>query len=251
VTTTLARNALAAPMIALALACRSAGDGSSRLLPADANAVPAAADTNGAPGESALPRTQDEEPAIPAADRERHAEIGQPAPDFELHDLWGRKHKLSTYRGKIVVLEWFNPTCPAVVYAYGEGELREMKSLHASNGIVWLAINSTAPGEEGSDPKQNREFAAARTLRMPTLLDPTGAVGRAYGARVVPQLFVINERGLLVYQGALDNAPKGRVESLALKTNYVDMAIADLRSGHAVLQDSTRPYGCEIKYTRP
>jgi peroxiredoxin len=236
-------------MLALVLACRTGGDGSS-IVPGDANAVPAGAGTTGADA-MPLTRTQDAAPAIAIGDSERHAQIGEPAPDFELMDLWGRKHRLSAHRGKIVVLEWFNPVCPAVVYAYGEGEMREMKSLQASNGIVWLAINSTAPGEEGSDPKQNREFASARGLRMPILLDPTGAVGRAYGARVTPHMFVINERGLLVYQGALDNAPKGRVESLALKTNYVDMAIADLRSGHAVLKDSTRPYGCEIKYTRP
>jgi peroxiredoxin len=238
-------------MMALALACRSGGDGAARILPGDASAVPAAADANGVSDAMAMPRTQDSAPAVALADAGRQAELGQPAPDFELQDLWGRKHKLSAYRGKIVVLEWFNPTCPAVVYAYGEGELREMKSLHVSNGIVWLAINSTAPGEEGSDPKQNREFAVARSLRTPILLDPSGAVGRAYGARSTPHMFVINERGLLVYQGALDNAPKGRVESLALKSNYVDMAIADIRSGHGVIKDSTRPYGCEIKYTRP
>jgi peroxiredoxin len=247
----LVRNTLSAGILALACACRAGGEEQPHVVAPSGSAVPAAVDVNAAADAEAAVRTQDAPPKIAVPDGEVRAELGQPAPDFELLDLYGRTHKLSSYRGKIVVLEWFNPACPAVVYAYGEGELREAKSRHASNGIVWLAINSGAPGEEGSDPAENRQFAAANRLRQPILLDPAGVVGHTFGARTTPHLFVINERGLLVYSGALDNAPRGRVESLAWKSNYVDNAIADLRSGHAVLKGTTRPYGCDIKYLHP
>jgi hypothetical protein len=126
-----------------------------------------------------------------------------------------------------------------------------MKARHASTGIVGLSINSGAPDDPGAYIELNRQFVAAHHLDLPILLDPTGVVGRSYGARTTPQMFVINERGVLVYEGALDNAPRGRVQALATQTNYVENAIADLRSGHGVTQSVTRPYGCEIKYARP
>ncbi len=236
---------LASVVLALGPACRSGASGESQFAPPEANTVNASAT-----GAHAA-RTQETVAQAPLPNGQLHADIGQPAPDFELLDLEGRHHKLSSYRGKMIVLEWFNPNCAAVIYEYGEGELREMKARHASTGIVWLAINSSAPDDPGADIEMNKQFVATHHLGLPILLDPTGAVGRSYGARTTPHLFIVNERGLLVYAGALDNAPRGRVEALATKTNYVENAIADLRSGHGVTQTSTRPYGCEIKYTRP
>jgi peroxiredoxin len=244
VTTVASRFLLASVVVGCGLACRSGDAGSSQFAPPEASAVNASASGTRAT------RTQDQVAQAPIADGQLHAEIGQPAPDFDLTDLEGRRQKLSSYRGKMVVLEWFNPDCAAVVYAYGEGELREMKARHASTGIVWLSINSTAPGEPGAEIELNQQFAAAHHLDLPILMDPTGVVGRSYGARTTPQMFLVNERGVLVYAGALDNAPRGRVQALATKTNYVENAIADLRSGHGVTQTSTRPYGCEIKYAR-
>lgn len=224
--------------------CRSTAvdDGS---IPASASTITAAANE---PRSSLRPVASVERG--PVADGILRAGIGDVAPDFELFDLDGRPQRLSTHRGKIVVLEWFNPKCPVVKYAYDEGPLSEMKRRYAMTGIVWLAINSNAPGQEGSEPDDNRAFLAQRRLTTPVLLDPLGLVGRTYGARTTPHVFVVNERGVLVYSGALDNAPQGRVESAAAKTNYVETAISDLRSGHAVTTSSTRPYGCSIKYDR-
>ena len=236
---------IAAVVLAFAPACRSAGSDTADFAPPEAATVNAAA----TPARPA--HTQDTLAETPVADGQSHATIGEPAPDFELADLEGRRYKLSHFRGKMIVLEWFNPDCAAVVYAYGEGELREMRARHASNGIVWLTINSSPPGESGADLALNQQFVAAHHLSQPILLDPTGVVGRSYGARTTPEMYVVNERGVLVYSGALDNAPRGRVQSLAQKTNYVEMAIADLRSGHAVTQTTSRPYGCEIKYVKP
>lgn len=189
--------------------------------------------------------------AGPRADGTWRAELGTLAPEFELFDLEGRSHSLWSARGKIVVLEWFDPTCPYVEYAYDEGPLAEMKARLATRGVVWLAINSSAPGRVGASANECATFLARRKVDGTCLLDPTGVVGRTYGARTAPHLYVINERGLIVYSGALDNAPMGRVESASSRTNYVENAIADLRSGHAVTVSSTRPYGCAVKYDRP
>jgi peroxiredoxin len=236
---------IAGVVLAFAPACRSGPENATEFAPPETTTVNASA-------AGARPaRVQEAPTQPPLADGQVHAAIGEPAPDFDLLDLEGRRYKLSHFRGKMIVLEWFNPDCAAVVYAYGEGELREMKARHASNGIVWLTINSSAPGETGADLALNQQFVANHHLTQPILLDPTGVVGRSYGARTTPEMFVVNERGVLVYSGALDNAPRGRVQSLAQKTNYVEMAIADLRSGHAVTQTNTRPYGCEIRYARP
>ncbi len=179
------------------------------------------------------------------------AELGETAPDFELADLAGRVHSLSRYRGKIVVLEWFDPQCPFVAYAYDEGPLAEMKTRQVASGIVWLTIQSTSPQRAEVASDMDREFAQSRHLRGPILLDRGGEVGRRFGARTTPHLFVVNDRGVLVYSGALDNAPMGRVERAATKTNFVEAALADLRSGHAVTTSSTRPYGSPIPYSRP
>lgn len=179
------------------------------------------------------------------------AELGSPAPDFELRDLSGRPHRLAQYRGKIVVLEWFDPQCPFVTYAYDDGPLAEMKTRYVASGIVWLTLEAAHAERVEVAADMAREFAEQRKLRSPILIDRGGAVGRRYGARTTPHLFVVNDRGVLVYSGALDNAPMGRVERASNKSNYVDAAISDLRSGHAVTTSSTRPYGSAIAYPRP
>ncbi len=173
----------------------------------------------------------------------KKAVLGEVVPDFTLTDLDGKPHKLSAHRGKIVVLEWFNPACPYCVYAYSEGPLREQPERVKSQGVVWLSVNSQNPKHPGAIPAKNTEFVTTHGLKAPILMDPTGAVGRSFGAKSTPHCFVINEKGLLVYAGALDNAPMGKVEGDAAKTNYVDAAIADVRSGHPVTTSNTKAYG--------
>lgn len=171
------------------------------------------------------------------------AELGEPAPDFTLNDLAGNPVTLARWRGKVIVLEWFSPACPYSKYAYESGPLKRLPADLKRQGVVWLTINSEAPDQKGGSPDLNREFVAQHGLAAPLLFDPTGEVGRAYGAKSTPHLFVINERGKLVYRGALDNAPLGKVGSDLAKTNYVEAAIADLKSGHAVTTRETRAYG--------
>ncbi len=171
------------------------------------------------------------------------AELGKPAPNFTLTDLDGKQHKLSDYRGKIVVLEWFSPACPYCVYAYTEGPLKEQPERLAKDGVVWLSVNSQNPKHPGANADKNKAFVKAHEMEAPLLMDPDGTVGRAYGAKTTPHLFVIDAKGVLVYAGGLDNVPNGRVDGDAKPINYVDAAVADLRAGRPVTTDSARAYG--------
>jgi peroxiredoxin len=194
------------------------------------------------------PRTQATEAALVQG---RRAEIGTTAPGFELVDLEGRIVRLSDYRRKTVVLEWFNPACPYSAYAWGEsGPLRELSERLVSQGTVWLSINSETPEKPGGELERNQHFARENKMRVPVLLDPSGKAGRSYEAKMTPQVFVISPQGVLVYRGALDNAPLGKVREDAEKTNYVEAALADLKSGRAVTAAETKPYGTPISYAK-
>jgi len=153
--------------------------------------------------------------------------------------------KLSDYAGKTVVLEWFNPDCPFVVYAHGKkGPLRAQPARVISDSTVWLAINSGAPGKQGHGLDRNARARTDYGMTYPVLLDEDGAVGRAYGARTTPQMFVIDPQGQLVYDGGLDDSPMGRGPG----TNYVDAALADLAAARPVATAGAKPYGCSVKY---
>jgi len=178
------------------------------------------------------------------------AEIGKPAPDFALEDLDGRTVKLSSFRGKVVVLEWFNPGCPFVKAAHTKGSLRTAANDATTKGVVWLAINSAAEGKQGFGVAANREGAKSFGLAHPILLDPSGAVGHTFGATNTPHVFVIDEAGTLVYRGAVDNSPDGEGASPTegKLVSYVDATLADLAAKRPVAVASTRAYGCGVKY---
>jgi peroxiredoxin len=174
------------------------------------------------------------------------AAVGQPAPDFTLRDLSGKEVQLSDLRGKTVVLEWFNPGCPFVVYAHGEGPLRDQPARAAKDGVVWLAVNSGAPGKQGHGLEVNQKATSEWGMSYPVLLDEAGSVGRSYGAVTTPHMYVVDPKGTLVYAGALDNAPLGKSDTTV--TKYVDAALADVKAGRTVATASTKPYGCSVKY---
>ncbi len=178
------------------------------------------------------------------------AQLGAPAPDFELTDLDGKAVKLSSFRGKTVVLEWFNPGCPFVKASHTKGSLAGTAARHAKSGVVWLAINSGAPGKQGHGVDTNRAAKDAFKLEHPILLDESGSVGRAYGAQRTPHLFIISPEGVLVYRGAIDNSPDGEGDSPTggKLVNYVDATLADLAAGRPVAVTDTEAYGCTVKY---
>ncbi|MBS2013884.1 MAG: redoxin family protein [Deltaproteobacteria bacterium] len=180
------------------------------------------------------------------------AEVGKPAPDFTLKDVDGKEVKLSSFKGKKVVLEWFNPGCPFVQAAHSKGSLKDAAKRHTANGVVWLAINSGAPGRQGHGAAANKEAAKSWSLDHPILLDESGAVGRAYGATNTPHMMVIDDKGTLVYRGAVDNSPDGEGDSPAggKLVSYVDGALADLGAARPVGTAETKAYGCSVKYAK-
>lgn len=184
---------------------------------------------------------------LQAADR---PEVGQPAPDFALTDTHGSIHKLSALRGKVVVLEWVNHGCPFVVKHYDSGNMQKTQRAAVAEGAVWLSICSSAPGKQGnlSPDEWNRTTSAKNAAPTAVLIDADGAVGRRYHATNTPQLFIIDERGTLVYSGAIDSIPSTKAEDIPQARNYVLTALADLKAGRAVGTPVSKPYGCSVKY---
>jgi len=199
-------------------------------------------------GTTGAPRSALAAPAaggsVAVVEKQGKAQIGAPAPDFTLTATDGKAVRLSDFKNKTVVLEWFSPTCPYSVYAWGpNGPLREMSERLKSQGVVWLTVNSEDPATAAGEVERTRRFAAENSMDVRLLMDPAGKVGRAYEAKSTPHMFVISPRGVLVYRGALDNAQLGKVKDGAAKTNYVESAIRDIAAGHAVTASETKPYG--------
>ncbi len=180
-----------------------------------------------------------------------HAELGKPAPDFSLSDVDGKNISLSQLKGKTVVLEWFNPKCPFVKRNHEQGPLKDMAARvekSSNNLVVWLSINSGAAGKEGAGADATKSGIQKYGMTNSVLLDPDGKVGHAYGASHTPHMFVIDKTGMLVYRGAIDNAPDGDTDLGAPFANYVDAALTDLAAGRAVATPETKAYGCSVKY---
>jgi len=174
-------------------------------------------------------------------------EASKKGPEFTLKSFDGKEVSLSDYKGKIVVLEWFNDECPYVRYHYDTVHtMVELANKYKAKNVVWLAINST----NHTTPQQNKDFAAKHNLPYPILDDRPGNVGRAYGATNTPHMFIIDAKGNIIYEGAIDNSPMGKIPEGEKLTNYVDKALAELTSGKAVSVPKTQPYGCSVKYAR-
>lgn len=179
------------------------------------------------------------------------AAVGSPAPEFTLTDLSGKSHRLSDFKGKTVVLEWVNPECPFVVKHYDKsGNIPKLQREATADGVVWLAINSGHKGAQGDfEPAQATEWLkknnAAPTAYM---RDSDGTVGKMYGAKTTPHIYVINPEGKLVYNGAIDSIRSTKVEDIAKADNYASAAIQAAKSGGMPAKSTTEPYGCGVKY---
>ncbi|MBI4719351.1 MAG: redoxin domain-containing protein [Planctomycetes bacterium] len=185
-----------------------------------------------------------DKPAAPAATASTGAPtIGKPAPDFALMDIDGKETKLSSFKGKVVVLEWVNHECPVCN--------RHIKGKTASNvmakfkdkPVVWLGVDSSNFCE--TKKESIKKWHKDNGLTFPILLDAPGKVGKSYGAKTTPHVFVIDQTGNLAYQGAMDDDAEGNKEK---KKNYVEEAINALLSGSTVATTTTQPYGCNVKY---
>jgi peroxiredoxin len=176
--------------------------------------------------------------------------VGSSAPDFSLSDAAGKTHSLSQYKGKYVVLEWFNPECPFVKKHYGGGNMQKLQQEYTGKGVVWLTIDSNAPGTEGNlTPEQAEKIAKGwNTQQTALLLDPDGKAGRAYGAKNTPNMVIINPDGKIVYQGAIDSKATPNPADIPSSTNYVKAALDESMAGKPVSNATTKPYGCSGKY---
>ncbi len=179
------------------------------------------------------------------------ATLGQPVPDFELESIDGSRVRLSDYLGRVVIIEWFNPACPFTTHAHEFGLLKGYPDSVIEQGVVWLAINSAAKGKMGGSLEQNLAARDAWSLNYPVLLDPSGEVGRRFDATTTPEVFLIDPAGVLVYVGALDNMPFGKVRGGGEGQNYVDEALQNVLADQAVRSPQRQPYGSRVKYAQP
>src|SRR3954470_3961993 len=176
--------------------------------------------------------------------------VGSTAPDFALKDTKGQSHSLSQYKGKYVVLEWFNPECPFVKKHYGSDNMQKVQEEFTKKGVVWLSIDSSAPGLEGNltADQANAKMTEWKTKQTALVLDPDGKAGRSYGAKNTPHMFVINPEGKIVYEGAIDSKATPNPADITTATNYVKVALDEALAGKTVTTPNSRPYGFSVKY---
>lgn len=175
---------------------------------------------------------------------------GGSAPDFTLSDTTGATHRLSDFEGQYVVLEWTNHECPFVMKHYEAGAMQSLQQTMTADGVVWLQIVSSAAGKQGyllpEEGEALRESKQMHSTAM--LLDTSGEVGRAYGARTTPHMYLISPGGTLLYQGAIDSIKSTRISDLEKAENYVKAAYASAKAGEPVEHATTVSYGCGVKY---
>jgi peroxiredoxin len=176
--------------------------------------------------------------------------VGQPAPAFTLTDTNGTQRSLGDFQGKLVVLEWFNHDCPFVRKHYGSGNMQKLQKKYTDQGVVWLSINSSAPGKQGNYPPDKANELTQQKHASPTavLLDPDGTVGKAYGAKTTPHMFVIDQNGTLIYAGGIDDKPSTDQADIGSARYHVDVALTEALSGKPVTVATSTPYGCSVKY---
>ncbi len=178
------------------------------------------------------------------------AKVGSPAPAFEVMDATGKVQKLSDYKGKNVVLEWYNKDCPYVVKHYSVGNMQKIQKETTEKGFVWLTVISSAKGKQGYlDQKEalaNAQTAGAAPSAI--LIDDLGKMGRAYGAKTTPHMYLIDDKGILRYNGAIDSNSSASSATIEKADNYILAATNSLLKGEKIAKESTKPYGCSVKY---
>lgn len=211
---------------------------------------PTAPTTDGDSGLSIEPPPPPQASPVAAPADPNRARINEPAPDFTAVDSDGTTRKLSDYQGKIVVLEWTNHQCPFVRKHYGSGNMQALQAEATAEGIVWLSVISSAPGQQGyvDGAEANEQTTSREASPTAVLLDPEGTIGRLYGARTTPHMYVIDPEGVLRYMGGIDDIPSADPSDIESAQNYVRPAIASLLAGEPVATATSQPYGCSVKY---
>lgn len=189
--------------------------------------------------------------AINAATPENVATVGQAAPDFTAKDSNGADQTLSSYKGKVVVLEWTNPECPYVKKHYSSNNMQTLQKAAVDAGAVWLRVNSAANADKQGHwtPEAANKYAADNNVAATaTILDESGVVGKLYNAKTTPHMYVIDKDGTLVYAGAIDDNDSSDADDIATSKNYVKTVLDDLNAGRPASVTQTKAYGCGVKY---
>ncbi len=176
--------------------------------------------------------------------------VGQAAPDFSLTDTAGKTVKLSDFKGKHVVLEWTNPGCPFVRKHYDPSNMQALQKEAGGKGVVWLAVNSTADSHPDylAPAQMGRWMSQQKAAPAATLMDEEGSIGKSYGARTTPHMYIVNPQGMLIYAGGIDSIPSARPDDIKTATNYVRAGLAESLAGKPLSTPASRPYGCSVKY---
>jgi peroxiredoxin len=176
--------------------------------------------------------------------------VGELAPAFTATDSNGKAVSLADYKGKFVVLEWHNNGCPYVQKHYNGGNMQKLQKEWTAKGVVWLTVVSSAPGKQGyvTAPEANAYAKDKNAAPTAILLDPSGEIGHAYDSKTSPHMFIVDPKGVLIYNGAIDDKPTSDQADLAGAKNYVSLALTEAMAGKAVSEPTTRPYGCSVKY---
>ena len=176
--------------------------------------------------------------------------VGAAAPEFSLTDSAGKTVSLSEFKGKYVVLEWTNPGCPFVQKHYGSGNMQKLQAEYTKKGVVWLSVDSSAPGQQGAFTPAEAKAAKNDLYKDASelLLDPDGKVGHLYGATNTPDIYIVNPEGKLIYEGAIDSIPSADKADVGKATNYVQTSLDEALAGKPVDKAQTKPYGCSVKY---
>lgn len=177
-------------------------------------------------------------------------EVGKPAPDFKLTDVDGKARSLAEFKGKYVVLEWINHGCPFVKKHYDSGNMQALQKEAAGKGAVWLSVASSAKGKEGymDEGEWKKALAEHGSAPAAVLLDAKGKVGKLYGAKTTPHMFIVDPAGALIYKGAIDDRPTADKADVAGAKNHVRQALDEAMAGKPVSEPATKAYGCSVKY---
>ena len=188
--------------------------------------------------------------AIPFTAGAQAPKVGAPAPAFTATDSKGQTESLAQYKGKFVVLEWHNNSCPYTIKHYASGNMQSLQKEWTAKGVVWFTVVSSSPGEQGyvTPSQENAYMVKMHATPTAALLDPQGKLGHLYDAKTTPQMVVIDPMGKLIYDGAIDNKPTPDQADLKGADNYVNDALTAALAGKPVAVGYTRPYGCSVKY---
>jgi len=178
------------------------------------------------------------------------AKINEAAPDFKLTDSKGKIHSLSNYKGKWVVMEWVNFDCPFVRKHYDSGNMQSLQKKYLEKDVIWLSICSSADGKQGffAGSELNDKLKEEKIANTAYLIDDEGSVGKLYGAKTTPHMFIIDPKGLLVYAGGIDDKKSTKVKDIEGAKNYVAMNLDAGLAGKPLPVRTSPSYGCSVKY---